>query len=52
VRYGENARALLSGVTVSVLSEPSIVMSVSVCVYVRDHVSGTTHPIFTRRFER
>jgi len=26
----------------------SIVMTVSVCLSVREHISGTTHPIFTK----
>ena len=30
----------------------SIVMSVSVCLYVRDHISGTVRPIVTKFFVR
>ena len=32
------------------IAERSIVMSVSVCLSVRDHISGTTRPIFTKCF--
>ena len=30
------------------IGERDIVMSVSVCVFARDHIFGTTRPIFTK----
>jgi len=55
-RCDTNTRSLFRIITPHPIGERSIVMSVSVCVSVclrvrlsvDDHISGTTHPIFTK----